>query len=63
METEPLLLTKKDMALKLGHSERTIMRLADRGTIPQPIDLTKKPQWHRQSVELWLAAKSEEVKR
>ena len=61
MEREQLL-RKKDLALMLQYSERSIMRFVDRGQLPKPVYINRQPRWRRSEIDIWLSRQGEGMK-
>lgn len=62
MTTDNQLMTAKDIAARLGLGIKTIYRLVQIGTLPQPIRLSPKViRWRRDDFERWLAEQAEQA--
>jgi predicted DNA-binding transcriptional regulator AlpA len=57
MESEQLL-RKKDLAMMLRYSERSIMRFVERGQLPKPVYINNQPRWRHSEIEAWLSQQS-----
>ncbi len=53
-DSQPALLTRKEVAKLLQFSERTVYRKSLDGEIPQPIMFGRVPRWRRDILFSWL---------
>jgi excisionase family DNA binding protein len=52
--TPGLLLTREELARRLGCSDRTLSRMARRGEIPPPVQLGGRTVWDAGGVKEWV---------
>ncbi len=50
------LLSVRDLAQRLGLSERTVRRLRQRGELPRGIEIASVIRWRPEEIDAWLAA-------
>lgn len=50
------LYSQKDLATRLGFSDRQIRRMNAGGLIPFPVMIGSSPRWTRADIDAWLAA-------
>lgn len=54
--TTPDLYSQKELAARLGFSDRQIRRMNSGGLIPAPVLIGSAPRWTRASIETWLSS-------
>lgn len=59
--TEPLLLTVREVAGLLNVSERHVHNLRKRRELPPPVVLGRSVRWHRKAIEHWLSGGRESM--
>jgi len=50
----PDLYSQKDLATRLGFSDRQIRRMNSAGLIPSPVMIGSSPRWTRADIDSWL---------
>ena len=65
IQTQPALLTKKDVAELLRCTERSVERYVATRQLPAPIKLSARGglRWRRATIEAWLAQREAEAQR
>lgn len=55
IETQPLLLTARDVSKQLQVSVRTVWRLRSAGKLPKPVEVGGAVRWRNDEFQKWVA--------